>query len=92
MCLLWILAQVNIIPSEGEDGGEGGQLFLPKVGLWDAGVPLYGILMSVTQNINPCYRSGCRGVAESCLAMSKAIVNPEGRALKIIAKCNGICI
>lgn len=53
VCLKWILAQIKITPSEGEDGGEGGQLLLPKLGLWDAGVFLNGILMSVCDTKHP---------------------------------------
>lgn len=47
VCVIWILAQIKMTPSEGEGGGEGGQTFLPKLHLQDAGVFLSGILMSV---------------------------------------------
>lgn len=49
--LIWILAQIRIIPLEGEDHGKRGQVFLLKLGLWD-GVFLNDILMSVCNTKN----------------------------------------
>lgn len=51
-CLIWILAQIRIIPPEGEDEGEGSRLFLFKLGLWDAVVFLNELLMSVSTTKN----------------------------------------
>lgn len=46
-----ILAQIRIIPSEGEDRGEGDHIILLKLGLWD-GVFLNVLLTSVSNRKN----------------------------------------
>lgn len=51
-CLTWILAQIRIIPPEERDEGEGGPVLLLKLCLWEGGVFLNDLLMSVCNTKN----------------------------------------
>ena len=50
--MIWILAQIRITPSEEGGCGEGGHIFLPKLGLWEGVVFLNDLLMSVCNTKN----------------------------------------